>query len=190
MLGFMGVIAVVIGCEKEQAKPVPAGGGHASPPLSELVDAAVASGPPKAPDTSYTPPARIDVPALQAPDLDFLPRDEEGYPVIAESFGVRIRVNRDQRDAVTAMGACVDRVASCVEPQDRPGGRSVDACWIHVPKCATDHPWDEPGGCCPSRCIELYEALRKRTYPDTEASLLTMRSYCFNGMRELMERTR
>lgn len=182
------VAAAMIGCERDN--PVRAGGGHASPPLAELVDIAVAKGPPKEPDPSYTAPARVDVPPRRAPDLDVLPRDEEGHPVVAEAFGVRIRVNDERRDAVTAMGACVDRVASCVEPRERAGGRSIDACWIHVPRCATDRPWDEAGGCCPVRCIELYEALRERAYSDREASLHTMQSDCFNGMRELMEGAR
>lgn len=185
--GLVGAIALLVpaGCNKDEGQPK-SKAGHPSPPLDELVEAAVAQGPPRTPDTSYTPPARIAVPEVKPPDLGVLRKDEEGMPIIAEEHGVRLRVNLNKRDAITAMSACSNRVAACVQRKDLPGGRSIDACWMHAPRCQSDHPWDEVGGCCPTRCSELYEALRKRNYSEREASLRTMRSECFNGLRELL----
>jgi hypothetical protein len=185
-LGAIALVAIA-GCTKEEAKPKPA--GYPSPPLPELVDTALAKGPPRKPDQGYTPPGKIVVPELKAPNLGFLPKDERGRPILGEQQGVRLVVNEAKRDAITAKNACGQRVSACVQRRDLAGGRSIDACWMHTPRCQSDHPWDEPDGCCPSRCQELYEELRKRSYPDLEASRLTLASECFNGMRELMAGT-
>ena len=105
-----------------------------------------------------------------------------------EGGGVRMFVNTTRRDAITAAGACMARTVRCVESIRTPGGRTPDACWGSVPRCATNHPWTEDGTCCPVRCAELYAALRGMGYPVEVANLRTIQSVCFNGLAQALGR--
>jgi len=118
--------------------------------------------------------------------LSWLPQDAKGRAVLEEVNGTSMTVNTKRRDAVTATGACVALVTRCQQPPSTPNARSLDACWISAPACATNQPWTEAAACCPVRCRELYETLRGRGYPHRDAHRLTISSLCFNGLTQLL----
>lgn len=188
-VAVLAVTAAAAGCHRGGSSTGAADAattGTESPPLADLVRDAVAKGPPPGGEPPYIRPNPIDVPDVAAPDLGFLPRDQQGRYILSEQDGVRMTANPRLRNAVTAMGACISRVTRCMDPPATPGGRSLDACWAHVPRCATTQPWMEATACCPPRCAELYESLRTLGYPLLDAHDRTMESMCFNGLTQIL----
>jgi hypothetical protein len=63
-----------------------------------------------------------------------------------------------KRGPINVLAACSVLVTRCYKP----GSRSLDACVMSAPRCATARPWEaEPYvACCPPACWETYEALR------------------------------
>jgi len=163
--------------------------GYDSPSLDELVKTAVAKGPPKAKGAAYVRPAKIAVPPLKPLDLSWLPKDSSGKGYLNETLGARLVYDPTKRDPITGKGTCVALATHCVQPVAVEHGRSVDECWMSTPRCQTNQPWIE-ADCCPSRCLELYESLRKLDYSELEASDRTMASYCFPSLREYLKRQR
>lgn len=180
---WIGLWLLGLGAAACDESAPPAEKGFDSPPLADLVAKAEAAGRANGSEP-YVRPARVDVPAVKAPDLSALPKDAQGRPILSELFGVRLTVNTDKKDAISAMARCLDRVISCVEPRTKPDRRSRDACWAYVPQCQTKEPWHEVEACCPARCVELHERLRTLGYSQLDAGALTADSDCFNGLRE------
>lgn len=175
------------GCSSPHQGDGASNAGAPSPPLDELLAVAVAKG--AANDgVPYSAPPHVDAPVPKPPNLSGLPQDAQGRSVLIESHGVRIVINTARHDAISAKGACLHRVANCLDPATMHGASSVDACWMSTPACSSNAPWNESAspGCCPKRCSELYERLRKLGYAPLTADELTADSECFNGMRELM----
>lgn len=191
-LAFVSFLAAgAMGCSSHDRNDASANAGGPSPPLDELVAAATAKGAPNE-GVAYSTPAHVDSPLPKPQDLSGLPKDSQGRIVLIESQGVQIVVNPALRDAISAKGACLHRVANCLDPATMPGTSGVDACWMSTPACTGDAPWNETAspGCCPKRCSELYERLRQLGYAPLTADRLTADSECFNGMRERMHQHR
>ena len=191
-IGLM--VVAVAGCSRKNPPP-PADAGAAdggvpvgvpSPPLADLLSAAVAKGPPPTPPVAYPTPATVATPEVTRPDLSVLPHDDAGRPILMESGDVRMVVGPTRQDAVTAAGACMARVGACLQPGSLTAAQTVDACWASVPRCATDQPWTETGTCCPLRCAELYAALRSQGYDARVAHLRTIQSVCWNGLAQAL----
>jgi hypothetical protein len=152
-------------------------------------DGAGATGAPDATDATdsggYTRPPRIEVPPLPPPpDLSALPfpRSDAGRPILLEMQGIQLELDPTLRDAVTAHGQCLDLVARCFTPTSR----ALDACTVWAPTCATVRPWEEPAPCCPPRCIDAFERLRREGRPSLEAftEVYLERRECFPGLLE------
>ncbi|MBI5515165.1 MAG: hypothetical protein HY909_15420 [Deltaproteobacteria bacterium] len=144
---------------------------------TDTTDAAEAGG--------YTRPPRIEVPPLPPPpDLSALPfpRSDAGRPILLQMQGIQLELDPTLRDAVTAHGQCLDLVTRCFSPPSR----SLDACTVWAPVCATARPWEEPGACCPSACVGAYERLRGEGRPELEAftEVYLERRECFPGLLE------
>ncbi len=105
--------------------------------------------------TWMSPPLVSMPPLPPAPDYSDRPLDPEGRPIIAAGPGIHW-VLPAQADAITARELCADLVANCFEP----GVRSLDACMMSAPHCATQTPWTEPAPCCADECFTAYAALR------------------------------
>jgi hypothetical protein len=104
----------------------------------------------------WVPPPPVEVPPLpEPPDYSGYPVDEMGRPIVAQGPLVNWVVVRTP-DAVSAREGCADLVANCLEP----GVRSLDACMLSAPPCATPEPWNEVGPCCADTCFAVYSALR------------------------------
>jgi hypothetical protein len=163
-------------------------GAHPSPPLDDLVRAAVAKAPPPVPRVPYATPAPVTVPSPPAVDVSWLPRDERGRPVLLNDGVLRYTVDVDKREPIFAMARCARMLSGCPQRADVTAGRSIDACWASVPTCATDQPWTESAPCCPARCPELYRTLRELGYGPLDANRHAVESMCFNGLRERLGR--
>jgi hypothetical protein len=183
-------LALLGGCRGGSAQKRDAGGDvriwgmQPSPALDELVRQAMEKGPPPVPPVPYAPPARVTVPALPAVDVSWLPRDEQGRPVLLDDGVQSYVVDVYKRDPVFAMARCARLLSGCPQRPEVTGRRSVDACWASVPVCATDQPWTESAACCPARCPELYSRLREIGYGERDANRRAVESTCFNGLRE------
>ena len=101
-------------------------------------------------------PPLVMMPALPSPpDYSDHPVDAQGRPIVMAGAGINWVVPATP-DAITARELCADLVANCFEP----GVRSLDACMMSAPHCATATPWTEPAPCCADACFTAYAALR------------------------------
>lgn len=192
LLALVPLLAL-LGCRHASSSPPQADAtfpGYPSPPLDDLVREAMISQPPPTAPAPYTRPAPIRVPPLVPPDLSWLPKDDQGRPILEETQGARLIVNTSRRDPITAKGACIALATHCAQRSETPNARTLDACWAYAPSCATDQPWLESAACCPRRCADLYARLRELGYTRLDATWLTMDSNCFNGRKEFLEAAR
>ena len=130
-------------------------------PTDDADDAAV--------DAPYLRPDAITVPSLPAFDAAVLPKDEAGVPTLAQGTGIRVVLDGTTKGPVNALAGCAALISGCYQP----GVRTLDACVISMPICATAEPWKEASPCCPTACVERYETMRKAGTP-AQAAAYTM----------------
>jgi len=131
---------------------------------SPLHDAAMPdAGPSDSGEPSYVRPDPIVVPPLAVVDVTGVPTDTHGLPIVYESLEGTITLDPSMHDPITGFGACLDLVTHCVGPT-----RSLDACALYVPHCATAQYWTEPD-CCPTACSNAYETQRVAGYGTIDA---------------------
>ena len=155
---------------------VACGGGHAAPhDATTAIDAGILDGAvdgPTAVDagvdadlSAYIPQPPVAIPpAPPAQDVTNLPLDEQGRPILADGETYHL-VDRPP-DALSALSDCAAMIVRCVDPAVR--GRTLDACAISPPRCATAQPWLE-APCCPTPCIARYQQLRTDGMPPITA---------------------
>ncbi len=108
------------------------------------------------PSGTWIPPSPVDVPPLPpSPDYSGRPVDSQGRAIIAQGSGIDLVVPAVP-NAISARERCADLVTNCFEP----GTRSLDACMLSAPRCATAQPWTESGACCAEACWTAYTGLR------------------------------
>jgi hypothetical protein len=161
--------------------------GVPAPSLDSLVDDAKAKQPPQENDKPYERPDPVTVPVLEQPDLEVLPKSEEGYPLIQRGRIDGLAIDPSLADPITALGTCLSLVLGCVPSVSGKAGPDFDSCVISAPQCESNEPWAENDACCPARCQELYEALRQEDYSQSDAWILVGGSYCVPGLKEQME---
>jgi hypothetical protein len=194
----VGLVVLIAGCSGGSSKARDAGppdagadarqwGAYPSPPLDQLVTEALAKGAAPAVPAPYPPPARVTVAQPPPVDVSWLPRDEQGRPILLDDGVLRYVVDLNKRDPVSAMGRCARMLSGCPQRTDVAGARTIDACWASVPACATNQPWTETAACCPARCVDLYRKLRELGFDDRAANRRAVESLCFNGLREQLE---
>lgn len=131
----------------------------------------------------YERPTLVTVPALARPDFSMFPRDDAGRPVLISVPGAELRVDESLRDPMFTLATCGALIAGCVSP-----GRSLDACVVSAPTCATSAPWTEASLCCPSACRDRFESARAAGTSDFDAF---KRVYfdepgCFPGVLDML----
>lgn len=128
-----------------------------------------------------TPAARFDPEALS------LPRDDAGLYPLLEVPGLALAFDPNHRDALSTLGECASTISQCVETPRR----SLDACAVYAPTCATSRPWEEPAACCPVACRDAYESARRAGLSPLEAfdDVYFQRPDCFPGVNALLGRT-
>ena len=196
---FIAFSALLGGCDRSTTSPdvtvprmdsTPSDlGSDAGDSVAPPVDVAVLdTTTPDASDASagYERPALVTVPPLPRPNLDALPRDDAGRPVLVSVPGAMLSVDPSLRDPIYTLATCAALIAGCVS-----SARSLDACAVSAPLCATSTPWRESLPCCPSACRDRFEAERST---GTE-SLTAFRSIyfdhpdCFPGVLEMLGET-
>lgn len=80
-----------------------------------------------------------------------------------------------------ALAICSSSVKKCYEP----GQRSLDQCWVSMPRCAAASGSDGKEVCCPSACVARYEEKRTAgaTPPEATDSVLFGNPSCIPGVR-------
>lgn len=129
-------------------------------------------------DVSFSGP-----PPLPLAALDALPKNPEtGRPILFSLPEGNLEFDSTLKDPITAAGACMDWVISCVKP----GERELDDCARSVPKCNTSTPWEEGAVCCPSACFDQYRAARLSGVQPARAFLTTYvgDASCFPGFNQ------
>jgi hypothetical protein len=112
-----------------------------------------------------------------------LPRDPggRGVVVLALPDGL-VAFDAAARTPVSAAAECATAVLACFAPP----ARNWAGCLAAVPACETDTPWmgDHPM-CCPSGCVERYQARRREglTDPQAFAAAIWEAPSCMPGLR-------
>lgn len=135
-------------------------------------------------DAPYVPPDAVVVPPLPSFDAGVLPHNEAGVPVLSTGSGVQIGLAGAPRGPVNALAGCAGLISGCYQP----GVRSLDACVLSMPKCATAKPWEESAACCPASCVERYEAARIAGAPPQAAAytVLFKSPRCIPGLDDAL----
>ena len=121
----------------------------------------------------YRRPQPVVVPPLPEADLSGLPKDAQGRPVLSQSGGAALVLDKPAKlQPVNVLAACSALVTRCYKP----GERELDACFMSVPRCASAKPWDDPAytPCCPAQCWQQYEARRIAGMPSQAALHATL----------------
>jgi len=112
------------------------------------------------PPSPYRRPQPVVVPPLPPPpDLSRFPKDSKGRPIIAGNSNYALVIDDDAKmQPVNVISACGELITGCVKPSER----SLDACFMSVPRCASARPWEDPAykPCCPAQCWTQYEERR------------------------------
>jgi hypothetical protein len=109
------------------------------------------------------------------PLLDLLPKDSNGKPILfGDGKGTSIVLDTSrQPTAGNTLSSCRGLISWCIDTIGKLDGlkdrsarktainRARDVCWISVPKCTTDAPWNELVPCCPAVCVDAYESARR-----------------------------
>lgn len=142
---------------------------------------AITSPAPNAAAPAYRTPEPVDVPSLPEVDVSGLPRDAQGRPVLSQTPGASLVLEKSEPGPVQALARCSALVTRCVEP----GKRDLDACFLSAPRCATNQPWLESGTCCPPACRERYVKERQAGKAPLVAldSVLFGSNSCVPGLR-------
>jgi hypothetical protein len=116
-----------------------------------------ASGAPKAPTSTGVPQSPTGGPAMTQPSAstpyqrpDPLP-DWKPEPLKSSDLSALPTDKPSQARAI-----CSSSVTKCHQP----GQRSLDQCWVSMPRCASASGSDGKEVCCPSACAERYEKER------------------------------
>lgn len=186
------LVALVIGCNRTAAAPdastrdvVPSPDSTSVSDAAVIVDRVAPVDIADATDASgsYDRPPSVTVPPLERPDLTAFPRDDAGRPMLISVPGAELLIDETQRDPVFTLATCGALISGCVSPQ-----RTLDACVVSAPICATSTPWTESALCCPAACRDRFESQRaagvsafdafKQVYFDDPG--------CFPGVLELL----
>ncbi|MDP2273008.1 MAG: hypothetical protein Q8K32_19885 [Archangium sp.] len=150
-------------------------------PLMRLVSLAAAVwllGCPTEPSPYVEPP---DSPL----DLTLFPVVTGGSRLFADVAGARLEFDPTVKDAIVALGQCVDATTYCYAPGT---SKSVSWCLQNTRTCATEAPWNEKP-CCPQACKDAFEtAVDGGVAPaDAVEQVFFVDKACFPGLREALE---
>jgi hypothetical protein len=143
---------------------------------SLVVLAFVLSGCPQ--DSEYVEPPPTPL------DFAIFPTVGGSSKLFADVSEARLEFDPTTKDAITALGLCVDAVTYCYTP----GSKEVSWCLEHTRTCATQTPWSEKP-CCPQQCKDEFAA--KVSGGVSESDALTQvffeKKDCFPGVVSALE---
>lgn len=126
----------------------------------------------------------VEPPPLPLLDLQLFPSIPGGSRLLAEVASARIEFDPTAKDAIVAVGLCVDAAAYCYEP----GVKSLEECLAGTRTCATNEPWNEQA-CCPDACKKKFSAAVKKGVAEAEAldQVFFQERDCFPGLQAALE---
>ncbi len=144
----------------ETPTPVAPAAPESPPPRAGDKSSPEAGNTPPAPDV-YKHPAPVVVSPLPKVDLSGLPKDANGNPVLIQSGEASLVVEKGKKTgSINFLARCSALVSRCYKP----GERSLDACFMSAPRCASSRPWEdkaqENSECCVDECWKRYEKER------------------------------
>lgn len=140
----------------DDARVGDAGVGDGGGAVADAGPGAIDAGADAMAEPGYQPQPAVSIPPAPPPeDLAGYPVDDQGRPILGVSGSLHL-VERAP-DALTALSECTAMIVRCVDPAVE--GRTLDACVISPPRCATATPWQE-AACCADACIDDYEQRR------------------------------
>jgi hypothetical protein len=136
--------------------------------------------------------------ACPAPKSDYVeppdpPLNLNLFPVVAGSSKLfadigdaRLEFDPTTRDAISALGSCVDAVSYCYSP----GVKEVGWCLEHTRPCATETPWTEKA-CCPVACKDAFNVAVDAGVAPSAAieQVFFIDKVCFPGLTAALEGT-
>jgi len=104
--------------------------------------------------------------------------------LFAEVNGARLEFDPTAKDALVALGQCVDATTYCYAPHVK----ELSWCLQHTRTCATLTPWNEKP-CCPQECKDAFEvAVAGGVTPaDAIEKVFFVDKDCFPGVRAALE---
>ncbi|MFO0594250.1 MAG: hypothetical protein U0228_03070 [Myxococcaceae bacterium] len=98
-------------------------------------------------DTQYVEPPATPL------DLTLFPTVGGNSKLFADVGDARLEFDPTTKDAISALGLCVDAVSWCYAP----GSKELAWCLEHTRTCASAEPWNEKP-CCPQQCKDDFTA--------------------------------
>lgn len=118
-------------------------------------------------------------------DVALFPAVTGGSRLFADVNGARLEFDPTVKDAIVALGQCVDATTYCYKP----GEKDLSWCLQHTRTCATQEPWNEKP-CCPQECKDEFEkTVAGGVAPSAaiEQVFFKDKKGCFPGVREALE---
>lgn len=117
-------------------------------------------------------------------NFDLFPSSGGNSKLFAEVGAARLEFDPTTRDAIVALGECVDAAVYCYQP----GTQSLTWCVQRTRTCKTATPWTEEP-CCPQQCKDDFaDAVAGGAAPAKalEAVFFAKKS-CFPGVSDALE---
>ncbi|MFT3706704.1 MAG: hypothetical protein QM817_03465 [Archangium sp.] len=146
--------------------------------LPLLLVVAASSGCPQESEYVEPPPTPLD--------FALFPTVVGNSKLFAEVSEARLEFDPTTKDAISALGMCVDAAAYCYTP----GSKELSWCLEHTRTCATQTPWMEKP-CCPQACKDEFSAKVAAGVSQSDAleQVFFQKKTCFPGVVEALEGT-
>lgn len=131
------------------------------------------------------PPSPYVEPPDSPLDITLFPVVAGGSRLFADVAGARLEFDPTVKDAIVALGQCVDATSYCYAPGT---SKSLSWCLQNTRTCETAAPWNEKP-CCPQACKDAFEAAVDGGVPPSDAieKIFFVDKECFPGVREALE---
>ncbi len=118
-------------------------------------------------------------------DLTLFPVVNGGSRLFADVAGARLEFDPTVKDAIVALGQCVDAASYCYAPGT---SKSLSWCLQNTRTCGTQAPWNEKP-CCPQDCKDAFEKEVDGGVAPADAieKIFFVDKKCFPGLREALE---
>ena len=105
--------------------------------------------------------------------------------LVAEVSEARLEFDPTTKDAITALGLCVDAASYCYAPGTT---KTLAWCLEHTRTCATQTPWTERP-CCPQQCKDDFTAAVAAGAAPAAAleDVFFTKRDCFPGVKAALE---
>lgn len=117
-------------------------------------------------------------------DVALFPALAGSSRLLADVSGARLEFDPTAKDALVALGQCVDATVYCYTPHSK----ELSWCLQHTRTCSSATPWNEKP-CCPQACKDAFEVAVDGgvTPADAIEKVFFTDKDCFPGVRAALE---